>query len=225
MSFDPRTLRILQAASRLIAHYGFDKTTMEDIARESGVSKGVLYLCWSSKDALFDALLNYEMQCLLEDLQKRLAGDPHGGTIGSLYRHTLLALQNHPLMSALYSRDSRILGDYIHRQNVERYTSRLLLSKQALKEMQVAGMLRADISPEILAYIFGMIALGYIHMNVLLSPGSTYPPEEIVEAIAKILLSGMAGERGEVEFSRQMVDHFINFMHDQYSQTDKKGMG
>ena len=30
-------------------HYGFDKTTMEDISREAGVSKGSLYLVWSSR--------------------------------------------------------------------------------------------------------------------------------------------------------------------------------
>ena len=35
--------RVLQTASRLITRYGFEKTTMEDIARESGVSKGALY--------------------------------------------------------------------------------------------------------------------------------------------------------------------------------------
>ena len=35
-----RSIHILKTASRLMAHYGFDKTTMEDIAREAGVWRG-----------------------------------------------------------------------------------------------------------------------------------------------------------------------------------------
>ena len=52
-----REQRILDAASRLIAHYGYDKTTVSDVAREAGVSKGAIYLHWKSKTALFEALL------------------------------------------------------------------------------------------------------------------------------------------------------------------------
>ncbi|MCB0031981.1 MAG: helix-turn-helix transcriptional regulator, partial [Anaerolineales bacterium] len=37
-----RETRILQAAAQLFAHYGFDKTTVSDIAREAGVSKGAI---------------------------------------------------------------------------------------------------------------------------------------------------------------------------------------
>ncbi|MEM7028378.1 MAG: helix-turn-helix domain-containing protein, partial [Chloroflexota bacterium] len=35
-----REERILDAASNLFVHYGYDKTTVDDIAREAGVSKG-----------------------------------------------------------------------------------------------------------------------------------------------------------------------------------------
>ena len=52
-----RADRILDAASKLIVHYGYDKTTVSDIAREAGVSKGAIYLHWASKDDLFEALI------------------------------------------------------------------------------------------------------------------------------------------------------------------------
>ena len=45
-----RERRILDAAVRLIAHYGYDKTTVGDIAHEAGVSKGAVYLHWPGKD-------------------------------------------------------------------------------------------------------------------------------------------------------------------------------
>jgi AcrR family transcriptional regulator len=41
---------ILDAAERLLSRYGYDKMTMEDLAREVGVAKGTLYLHFPSKE-------------------------------------------------------------------------------------------------------------------------------------------------------------------------------
>src|SRR5262249_21199824 len=44
--------RILDAAERLLARFGYKKTTMEDIAREAGLGKRTLYLHVASKEAV-----------------------------------------------------------------------------------------------------------------------------------------------------------------------------
>lgn len=44
--------RIMEAALELFARYGFKKTTVDDIARESGVGKGTVYLYFSSKEEI-----------------------------------------------------------------------------------------------------------------------------------------------------------------------------
>ena len=41
---------ILDAAIRLVEHYGYRKTTMDDLAREANVGKGTLYLYFRSKE-------------------------------------------------------------------------------------------------------------------------------------------------------------------------------
>lgn len=41
---------ILDAADRLIRHYGYGKTTVDDIAREAGIGKGTIYLHFHSKE-------------------------------------------------------------------------------------------------------------------------------------------------------------------------------
>ena len=56
-----REQKILDAAATLFVHYGYDKTTVSDIAREAGISKGAIYLHYESKDDLFEALLIREM--------------------------------------------------------------------------------------------------------------------------------------------------------------------
>jgi AcrR family transcriptional regulator len=47
---------ILDAADRLLRHYGPQKTTVADVAREAGVGVGTVYLEFSSKDAIVEEL-------------------------------------------------------------------------------------------------------------------------------------------------------------------------
>lgn len=51
-----RRAAILAAAERLINHYGFDKTTVSDIAKASGVGVGTVYLEFDSKNAIASEL-------------------------------------------------------------------------------------------------------------------------------------------------------------------------
>src|ERR1700737_2414685 len=82
-----REARLLDAAARLFARFGFDKTSIDEIAHAAGVSKGAVYLHWPSKDALFEATLIREGLRLLDDLTARIEADPAGGTLGGIYRH------------------------------------------------------------------------------------------------------------------------------------------
>lgn len=52
-----RRRQILEAALEAFAEKGFDKTTMAEIARASGVSKGLLYWYFENKQTLFVALI------------------------------------------------------------------------------------------------------------------------------------------------------------------------
>src|SRR3954470_24302630 len=53
---DRRRAQILEAADRLLRHYGAQKTTVADVAREAGVGVGTVYLEFPSKDALVEEL-------------------------------------------------------------------------------------------------------------------------------------------------------------------------
>lgn len=47
---------ILEAAERLLKHYGWTKTTVADIAREAHIGVGTVYLEFKSKDAIITEL-------------------------------------------------------------------------------------------------------------------------------------------------------------------------
>src|SRR6185295_16334525 len=56
MNDDPRRALILAAADRLLRHYGAQKTTVSDVAREAGVGVGSVYLEFPSKEAIVEEL-------------------------------------------------------------------------------------------------------------------------------------------------------------------------
>jgi TetR/AcrR family transcriptional repressor of uid operon len=62
--------RIIQSAIENFAKNGFDKTRMEDIAASSGLAKGTLYLYFKSKEDLFFALCEDNLEQLRNQLSK-----------------------------------------------------------------------------------------------------------------------------------------------------------
>jgi AcrR family transcriptional regulator len=60
--------RILDAANKVFAENGYHEATMDDIAKRLGVSKGAIYLYFSSKEDLFEAMVKTAPQAFKEIL-------------------------------------------------------------------------------------------------------------------------------------------------------------
>ena len=64
-----RRQQIIVAAKRVFSDKGFNKATMEDIAKEAELSPGTLYLYFKDKDALIATLVEDSFEHLMEDLE------------------------------------------------------------------------------------------------------------------------------------------------------------
>ena len=53
-----KRLKVLQMAGYCFAEKGFKKTTMEDVAKRAGVSKGLVFHYFVSKQAIFKAVID-----------------------------------------------------------------------------------------------------------------------------------------------------------------------
>jgi len=67
---EERRSQILEAALRCFAHQGYYQTTMDDIVKESGLSKGTLYWYYASKKEIFLSV----MENWLGEWEKSLQG-------------------------------------------------------------------------------------------------------------------------------------------------------
>lgn len=59
---EKRRKQILEAALRCFLSFGFSKTSMDDIAREAGVSRPLVYLKFKNKDDVFAGVFDLLMQ-------------------------------------------------------------------------------------------------------------------------------------------------------------------
>lgn len=195
-----RETRILDSAANLIAHYGYDKTTVEDIAREAGVSKGAIYLHFKSKEQLFEALLMRESDVLLERYFEMLENDPQGLTIFNIYRYGLEVTDESPLVKAMFTNDRRVLGDYLrHVRDTAAYRQIASFGIEAVRQFQQAGLMRADIDAEAVSYLLNAIRYGLLTMDEYTPRGQTPSIKQLGAALAQMLDSGLAPREGEAD--------------------------
>lgn len=82
---------VLDAAFAVFLRYGFQRTTMDDIAKECGVSRPALYLVFKNKTDIFQALASVMFERIIAGAQRALSGE---GTLEerlySCLRHGIL---------------------------------------------------------------------------------------------------------------------------------------
>ena len=69
---DDKRERIKTAAAECLARFGYDKTTMEDIARRVGLNKTSLYYYYPNKEAIFTEVVIQEARQFIGALQAKI---------------------------------------------------------------------------------------------------------------------------------------------------------
>lgn len=86
---DPaKRTQILDGANRVIERMGYDAASVNDIAREAGVSKGTIYVYFSGKEDLFEAMMEDTRERLFQELAAEL--ERPGTTAERLRRYAML---------------------------------------------------------------------------------------------------------------------------------------
>ena len=194
-----REARILAAAAALIIRYGYDKTTVDEIAQEAGVSKGAIYLHFKSKEDLFEALVLRESEAITARFYELLDADPRGVSIFTIYLYGMRVLDDSPLLKAIYTRDRRILGDWVRRlRDTPAYGQALTVTVEFIRHFQEVGLLRRDLDPEAVTYLLTALRYGILTMDNYLPSMEAVPSvERLSDALAEMLTDGLAPRAGE----------------------------
>ena len=106
-SRERRHRRILEAAEELFAAQGYAKTTVEEIARRAGVSKGLVYDHYDSKEELLRAVWSHLVDGWMQATNERVkysegaVADAIGEVLAVSVRHA----RDNPLLGRILSQD------------------------------------------------------------------------------------------------------------------------
>lgn len=185
---EERADRILDAAAELMLRWGYNKTTIDDIARYAGVAKGTIYLHWKTREDLFTALMQREYIRLAEDMKQRIASDPEGGTLRGITKHSMLATMKSPLMKAVLLRDTDLLGEWMRVEYASPSFSAQVAQSLSLMELfRASGVVRDDIDTRKQVYTLDSITLGFLLMEPYMPADFKFSDEEIAEMAAEVV--------------------------------------
>lgn len=216
-----RETRILDAAARLITHYGYDKTSVDEIAREAGISKGAVYLHFRSKEAVLDAVLLRATSEMMHSMFARVDADPAGLTVFTLYRYGIIAWLENPLLHAVFTRDRRVLGRMTERMDqLPMGANTLSISMTFVRQMQAASLIRADVQPEVVAAIMLAMRQGVLHLD--LSDPNMPSLEVLGETLSTMMQAAFGTEHGSSEEGKQLLWNLIVVAREALAQTYPK---
>ncbi len=188
---------IFEATERLLGKFGYDKTTVADIAREAGISKGAIYLHFKSKDELVEKLLIHAMLGFSANWFQAIEDDPKGGLIGNMYLNMLKVIDQTPLMAVIMRQDGAILGNYLKKKdNFFVKNQRQGMRHEFVALMQAAGAIRQDLDPKVVAHIMDMISFGMVTIAEFVPTEQIPPTDEVIKGIADFMHRALTPEHG-----------------------------
>jgi AcrR family transcriptional regulator len=177
-----RAHRILDAAAELILRWGYDKTTIDDVAKRAGVAKGTIYLHWKTRDELFAALLRRERVLMLQEVR---ANAPAG--VSELFRELAAGMLRRPLLHAVMVDDSEVLGK-LTRQKRQRPASGLELGglfEAYLTKLIKLGAVRAEPGDHVT--VIGSVFYGFMFLPGTRPEEERLPDDRLADLLADTL--------------------------------------
>lgn len=151
---------VLDAAARLVVEDGLDAVSLSRIAFHAGLSSDELLDRFGSLENLLVAMLNREFTAVWTELLDHIERDPRGGLLSHIYRYTLPALYERPLVRSLFLADRDGLHTIVRSSHGLPYLPEYGLRSEFIRRMQKVGMVRPDVDPEHLAAMLAAVSAG-----------------------------------------------------------------
>ena len=174
--------KIIQAAIKIFSQKGFHKSTMDEIAREVGVSKGTLYTYFKSKEEILKEIWELNNQNIL-DLKKTFKGYDCSEVLEELY---CMMVNSSGLNLSFEITALSSYNDNIKEINKESYESKLEALKEFLQDQQEKSTIKNDTDVDILAQILTALYTDVV-TQLLIGIDSKKVHEKWIKSVAAIL--------------------------------------
>ena len=198
---DERPQQILEAAFRVFGKRGLHRATLDDVAREAGITKGTIYLYFPSKAGLFAAMLKTRIAAVIPavDAVERRATPSLDGRLAVVGRDLYRFLSSPAYLSMFRTVISEVaqfpeVASQVYREGVLAANRRLA----AVIESGIRAGECRDVDAMIAARAFvGMFMIFAISQR-LLGGERIYPiaDDAVVTTVTDIFLGGLLVPRG-----------------------------
>jgi TetR/AcrR family fatty acid metabolism transcriptional regulator len=150
-----REIAIFEAACHVIRNKGFHQARIVDIARQAGISYGLVYHYFRSKAHLFDAILKEWWTSLFEVID-RCEAEPSTteGKLGVIVDYFLDLYETRPSLMHVFITEISRSSANLTPAHLEYFKVFFKKTEQIMSRGQAEGSLRGDVRARYLTYIF-----------------------------------------------------------------------
>ena len=188
--------KVLKAAQKLFARYGYDGTTTKELAETAGIAEGTLFRHFTNKKAILVEVATNGWIELLTDLLTELSEMANYEAISHvMYKRMLRLGDNYDMMRVCFMEVQLHpdLRDRIQSEVIEKMTD---VAEAFFQTAMERGVYRR-MNPRVIAQVFlGMfVVAGFSHETIDQPVASPQEMKEMAEGLADIFLNGVLAKK------------------------------
>lgn len=213
---------LLDVAEEQVVQHGFDAVRVADIARLAGVGKGAVYLEFSSKEAIWQALLIRSMRRMVDHSRRILDATPDDElSFALLHRSGVEALLSDRIAMAALLGEKNVLGRQVEALGPRRYALRVEWVRELLRVFAENGAVAADIDLDGLAVALSSATLGLLSASSAFGPLTEEQLEGAVGALTQLVERGVSRTGRNPVALRQAVVEFLERLQHQLDDSPR----
>lgn len=155
--------RLLDAAAESFAQLGFAKTTVEEIARAAGVSKGLLYVHFDGKEQLLEAVLERTLRHWAETTRVEVDKQTTPrSALEALHASSIAYAAANPLLRRILAQDALLIRSLVAEVAREAREEWLDHLRELFRQGAEEGDFRADLDVEAAVQSFALLHISFL---------------------------------------------------------------
>ncbi|SRR6056297_90774 len=181
--------RICIAAINLFSKKSFNQTTVEEIARETGVGKGTFYNYFESKEYLLNFLLDYGTAKLINYVKDSIKENisPKEKLETAIDSHLEYFADNHDYF-VFYLREMWSYREGLEDQIIKLKEDYITIFENIIKEGKKEGIFKEIDTATIGSGLFGFLSVAASHWALF---SSEFPVENIDRNVKEVFFNGL----------------------------------
>ena len=187
---------IVDAALEVFRDKGYANTRMADVARRAGVSYGLVYHYFTSKEMLFNMIVEGWWDRLYQMLRDEgMSNTGCREKLENIISFFLDTYAEKPNLVSIFVTEVSRSSVYHTAGGLAKFRTFFSLTEEIMEEGQKKGFLRSDMGPHYLTYIFLGAIEGFISIIVLGKEDVTRERRDhTINGIIEVFLSGAMAE-------------------------------